>query len=205
MLDTPAVYSVWKELLEHDRARDAESFMKTVTKFFLVAVSHRHAPTFASVEELLRAESANTHLVACAFSRLNAPNVQCFHPIFPQKKNCAHYVSICVEGKESADKEKQAQGYKSDAENMQRLAETGFLVFGNRDTDTNYCKIGEMFPNSHLQLDSELSIDVPHCVSCRRLPSPLVVMSQHACGCSLPVIVCSTTCYEQHLQEHHAK
>ena len=76
------------------------------------------------------------------------------------------------------------------------------IVAGNIEetTEETLHQLGSKFPTSHLQSGFP---NVTNCATCHRLVSPLISMSQHACGCEMPVKVCSSVCLQHHLTNVH--
>lgn len=231
------VTSMWNDIVRADQACDAAEIARLLP---LLLARDDRIESLAHVEQYFRAENYNARLVAATLSpQLLARRFKSLDPRRPtasagasaaaSTSTLAYYVSVNVEGAESAAREQRAHGATSEQANRERLAHhCGFLVLEGdatsllldrddiNDTPEKKEAIIQFGTDQQVQTFQSLAggIRVRHsaglvCCACRRLGNsaielrPLTCCSTLCDGTTARVWCCSHACFERHVESVH--
>lgn len=191
--------SIWIDLLSNDRLFNLPGIVQHSLRLLALG----HTASFSTLEQQLRRNDANTHLIAYPWLVEAMPkHVACINPLQTDFEP-QYYVSFCME-KLSVDNELAAARSDSEQENLRRLRNDycGMLVFKEENLDQKRHTNGwaEMMASftGHAQVCTEQTsnlLALPVCFHCKRLPTKATQLRAIQC-CN--GFICSPTCWSAH-------
>lgn len=215
---TPTAQELYEAMAEVDMTRDAAEIMRNI--MLLLTFGYSASP--AAIEEQFRQRGFNSRLIACPFDREALPgNVLCVNPFqlgvdwrpddrrhvggaeFGNSKahQCGFYLSLNLEGEESAAKEYRARGCESEKDNFARLrSDCGFLMTnGTQNWQRSMLQYGGEIQAADDR--AALLANTPTCTTCGRFPT--AVCELRPLNCCSDQFVCDSACWQEHMEEEH--